>query len=129
MVRDWCKYVRIYEKVMVHILHYNAESFKNRIQNQPPIGVLWKSCCENMQQIYRRTPMQKCDFNKVALHFGMGVWVFSCKFLHIFRKTFAKNTSGRLLLQIAPIHKYFKHRQHSNVHLGLCQNLEWSYFS
>ena len=73
MVRDWCKYVRIYEKVMVHILHYNAESFKNRIQNQPPIGVLWKSCCENMQQIYRRTPMQKCDFNKVALHFGMGV--------------------------------------------------------
>ena len=37
---------------------------------------------ENMQQLYRRTPMPKCDFNKVALqrkvtllklHFGMGV--------------------------------------------------------
>ena len=32
-----------------------------------------------MQQIYKRTPMPKCDFNKVALstllksHFGMGV--------------------------------------------------------
>ena len=23
-------------------------------------------CSENMQQIYRRTPIPKCDFNKVA---------------------------------------------------------------
>ena len=30
-------------------------------------GVLRKRCSENMQQIYRRTPMPKCDFNKVAL--------------------------------------------------------------
>ena len=30
-------------------------------------GVLMKSCFENMQQIYRRTPMPKCDFNKVVL--------------------------------------------------------------
>ena len=29
-------------------------------------GVLRKSCSENMQQIYRRTPVPKCDFNKVA---------------------------------------------------------------
>ena len=27
---------------------------------------LKKRCSENMQQIYRRTPMQKCDFNKLA---------------------------------------------------------------
>ena len=26
-----------------------------------------KKCSENMQQIYRRTPMPRCDFNKVAL--------------------------------------------------------------
>ena len=26
------------------------------------IGVLRKSCSKNMQQIYRRTPMPKCDF-------------------------------------------------------------------
>ena len=25
-----------------------------------------QGCSENMQQIYRRTPMTKCDFNKVA---------------------------------------------------------------
>ena len=38
-----------------------------RIQKQPLAGVLRKSCPESMQQIYRRTPMPKCDFNKVAL--------------------------------------------------------------
>ena len=26
-----------------------------------------------MQQIYWRTPMAKCDFNKVALHFEISV--------------------------------------------------------
>ena len=30
-------------------------------------GVLSKMCFENMQQIYRRRPMPKCNFNKVAL--------------------------------------------------------------
>ena len=30
--------------------------------------VLRKRCSEIMQQIYRRTSMQKCDFNKVAKH-------------------------------------------------------------
>ena len=29
--------------------------------------VLKKRCPESMQQIYRRTPMPMCDFNKVAL--------------------------------------------------------------
>ena len=38
-------------------------------QNQPSRGVLKKRCSENMQQIYRRTPMPKCDFNKVALQY------------------------------------------------------------
>ena len=35
-------------------------------QKQPSRGVFIKSCSENMQQIYRRTPMLKCDFNIVA---------------------------------------------------------------
>ena len=30
-------------------------------------GVLSKGCSENMQQIYRRARMPKCDFNKVVL--------------------------------------------------------------
>ena len=33
---------------------------------QPPRGVPRKWCSEKMQQIYRRTPMLNCDFNKVA---------------------------------------------------------------
>ena len=35
-------------------------------QKQPSRSVLIKRCSENMQQIYRRTPMPKCDFNKAA---------------------------------------------------------------
>ena len=33
---------------------------------QSPRGVPRKMCSENMQQNYRRIPMPKCDFNKVA---------------------------------------------------------------
>ena len=29
--------------------------------------ILRKRCSENMQQVYRRTPMPKCDFDKVVL--------------------------------------------------------------
>ena len=43
------------------------------VQKQQPRGVP-KRCSENKRQIYRKAPMPKCDFNKVALqsHFGMG---------------------------------------------------------
>ena len=47
------------------------------IQKQSSRGVLGKRCSENVQQIYSRRPMPKCDFNKVAALlkslFGMGV--------------------------------------------------------
>ena len=36
-----------------------------KAQKQPPRGVLKERCSENMQQFYRRTPMLKCDFNKI----------------------------------------------------------------
>ena len=36
------------------------------MQKQLSRGVLKKMCSENLQQIYRRTPMQKCDFNEIA---------------------------------------------------------------
>ena len=35
-------------------------------QKQPFVGVSQKRCIAKTQQIYRRSPMQKCDFNKVA---------------------------------------------------------------
>ena len=37
------------------------------VQEQPPRGNPRKSCSENLQQIYRRTPMTKCDFNEPHL--------------------------------------------------------------
>ena len=43
-------------------------------------------------QIYKRTPMSKCDFSKVALQLSR------VNLLHIFRTPFPRNTSGWLLL-------------------------------
>ena len=46
-----------------------------------------------MEQIYRRTPMPKCDFNKIALHLywnRTSAWVFSCKFAPYFQNTFSQ---------------------------------------
>ena len=71
------------------------------IQKQPTIGVLRKRCSANMQQIYRRIPMPKCDFNNVALQLYWNhnsAWVFSCKFAAYFCKTLS--TYGWLLLII-----------------------------
>ena len=43
-----------------------ARFFRTSIQKQQSRGALKRRCSENMQQIYRRTPMLKCDFNKIA---------------------------------------------------------------
>ena len=45
---------------------YQYDGSFDLYQKQPPRSVLKKRCSENMQQIYWRTPMPKCDFNKVA---------------------------------------------------------------
>ena len=68
-----------------------------QMHKQPSRSVLEKRSSENMQQIYRITPMLKCDFSKVALQLywnhTLG-WVIFCKFAN----TFLKNTFGWLLL-------------------------------
>ena len=55
------------------------------IQEAAVQGCSQESCSENLQQIYRRTPMPKCDFNKVAK-----AWVFSCKFAAYFQNSFSQ---------------------------------------
>ena len=58
--------------------------------------VLIKRFSGNMQQIYRRTPTPKCDFNKIALQLcwsHTSAWVFPVNLLHIFRTAY-----GGLLL-------------------------------
>ena len=42
---------------------------KYYIRKQSPTGVLKKRCSGYMQQIYRRTPTPKCDYNEVAKQF------------------------------------------------------------
>ena len=45
-----------------------------------------------MQQIYRRTPMPKCDFNEAALQLywdHTSTWVFSSKFATYFQNAFS----------------------------------------
>ena len=54
--------------------------------------MLQKRCSEYMQQIYRRTPLLKCDFNKVVLHLywnRTSAWVFFCKFAIYVYRTFS----------------------------------------
>ena len=59
--------------------YFCHNNWLTKFQEQPTRGVLKKSCSENMQQLYKRTPMPKCDFNKDALatllklHFDMSV--------------------------------------------------------
>ena len=71
------------------------------IQKQPRRGFPRKRCSEDMQQIYRRIPMLKCDFKKVAkqLYWNRtSAWMFCCKFAAYFQNIFIKKTFGWLLL-------------------------------
>ena len=65
-------------------------------QEHPSRSVLKKRCSENMQQTCRRTPMPKCI--EIALRHGCS----PVNLLHIFRTSFSKNISGRLLLESFP---------------------------
>ena len=76
----------------------SSKNFLKQVQKQPSRGVLIKRCSENMQQSYRRTPMPKCDFNKVAIFFEITLWrgYFPVNLLHVFRTRFPKITQGNL---------------------------------
>ena len=54
---------------LIYFVISSLTSTSNLPQKQSFIVVLRKSCSENMQQIYSKTPMQKCDFNKVHSNF------------------------------------------------------------
>ena len=61
----------------------------------PCRGVPRKMCSWNMQQIYRKTFMPKCNFSKVALQ----LYWNPINLMHISRTFFSKNSSGWLLLK------------------------------
>ena len=93
---------KCFEKLLSQNLQlYLKKSTLRLNQKQPFRGVPKKSCSENTQQIYGRTPTPKCDFNKVAKQLywiHTLAWVFSCKFAAYFQNTFPRNISGGLLL-------------------------------
>ena len=73
------------------------------LQKQPSRGALRKRCSENMQQIFRRALMPsvisiKLQSNSIEITLQYGC--SPVNLLHIFRKTFPENTSGRLLLYL-----------------------------
>ena len=88
------------------LLHFKLKKRTGEIkkQKQPSRGVFRKRCSESMQQIYLRTSMTKCDFNKAALlcNFTEITVRYACSpvnLLHFFRIPFRKNTTVQLLLE------------------------------
>ena len=79
-----------------------SDMLSNYFQKQPSKDILKKSCSENMQQINRKTPVLKCDCNKIAVALQL-YWYHTrhgCSpvyLLHIFRTSFPIRTP-RLLL-------------------------------
>ena len=64
---------------------------------------MWETCSENMYQIYSKTPMLKCDFNKIPLKFIEIALRHKCSpvnLLHIFRTYFYQSASRALPLEI-----------------------------
>ena len=57
-----------------------TEGFHYIQKKQTSRGVLIRECSENMQQIYRKTPMSKCNFNKVTVKH-----TFTCLHRKIFK--------------------------------------------
>ena len=71
------------------LLKHGFHSHFCKLQKYPSTGVLIKRFSENIQRIYHRKPMPKCDCNSNhAL-----AWLFSCKFaLYLyFQNTFSQN--------------------------------------
>ena len=85
---------------------------KKYIQKQHPRGDLRKRCSENMQQINRRTPMSKYNFNEVSLQLYWNrtlAWVFSCKFTAYYQNTFLQvHLWGAASVHVNYMQNYFQ---------------------
>ena len=53
--------------IYLYVFLSNAAYTYMKGQIRPTRGVYRKSCPENMQQVCRKTPLPKCDFNNIAL--------------------------------------------------------------
>ena len=65
--------------------------YSDLFYKQPSRAVLRKRCSENMQQIYKKTLMPNCDFNKLAKQLYrncISAWLFCYKFGVYFKNIF-----------------------------------------
>ena len=84
-----------YKTPMNLTLQVNDEQY----QQKQHFRVL-KRCSENMLQIYKKPPMAKSDFNKVATEVTLWHGRSLVNLLHIFRTPFSMNTTEGLSLPL-----------------------------
>ena len=105
-IDDWLNFLYIINSIPPKIFHltfyaWNVEDFLTRTHFDYASQRCTWNVARNVKmdcQIYMRTPMSKCDFNKVQIALRHGC--SAVNLLHIFRTPFLKNTSGRLLLKV-----------------------------
>ena len=94
---DWYAFKVSLVNISWYILIFPCSLVKNLIQKQPFRGILRKSCSENIQPIYWRTPMPKYNFNKVVeqLYWNHSLaWVFYCNFAAYFQNNLRTPLKG-----------------------------------
>ena len=73
--KTYCKAIEYKAKLfLISVIVFDSLSMwkverRKDVQKQPPIGAPRKRCSKNLQQIYRKTPMPRCNFNKVLKQF------------------------------------------------------------
>ena len=75
---------------------------RGKVRRGCPVVFFEKRCSENMQQIDRRTPMLKCDFNAtlLKLHFDMGVLlsIYCILSKHLFLRTLLNGCLWKIMI-------------------------------
>ena len=110
----------------------NALTIHFKLQKQPSRSVFRKRCSDNMQQIYRRTPILKCDFNKVALQLywnRASAWVFSCKFAAYFQNIFSNEHLWTAASEARNCIQFFCEFKKCSLVESAQQHWGWNYFT
>ena len=75
---------------------------RGKVRRGCPVVFFEKRCSENMQQIDRRAPMLKCDFNAtlLKLHFDMGVLlsIYCILSKHLFLRTLLNGCLWKIMI-------------------------------
>ena len=92
-----------FQRFLSNIHSRNMSVLSIQCRKHPFRGVLIKRCSDNMQQIYKRTPIPKCDSNFIEITLRDVCSPVNLLYV-VFRTPFSKNSSGGLLLQCLSNH-------------------------